>query len=427
MRKASLLMFGAVIGVVLATVASNPGLILSADAKAVVSIKDYRALALFGTALEWVRRGYVEKPNDGKLIKSAVNGMLAGLEDSYYLDPKSWSRGAACGTPDCTLASGTAGFAFTIDDGLIRVITPIDDTAAATANMMAGDIIVGIDDEVAQGLTYYQAAEKFHGNVGTTIRLKIARPGADKPIDISITRSKPDANSVRSRIENGDTAYIRIGQFHEDTADRLKKAIDDIAAQTPPEKLKGYVLDLRNNPGGVQDAAIAVADEFLEQGEIVSIRGRKPEATRSFRAKPGDIAKGKPVIVLINAGSAGGAEVVAGALQDDHRATLVGSRTFGEGAVATSFPLGPLNGGIRLTVGHYFTPSGHLIEGKGISPDVEVLQDVPDALEAAAKSNGDKTGVKKVALQSYIPPDATADKALNRAYDLVRDVKAATP
>jgi carboxyl-terminal processing protease len=244
------------------------------------------------------------------------------------------------------------------------------------------------------------------------------RPSGDKPIDIAIVRDNTTRRSVRGRGEGGDIGYIRIIQFNESTADHLKKAIDDIAAQIPQEKLKGYVIDLRNNPGGTLDGAIAAADGFLDDGEIVSIRHRTSDKVDRFRAKAGDLAGGKPIIVLINGGSAAKAEIVAGALKDNHRATVVGTRSFGEGWDSTLVPLGPAKGALRLATGHYITPSGRLIQTNGIVPDVEAPQDVPDALKvkAAAKTK-DKD---QPALQSYIPPDPNADKALTTAYALLR-------
>src|SRR4029077_15199893 len=219
----------------------------------------------------------------------------------------------------------------------------------------------------------------------------------------------------RSRAEGGDVGYLRIGQFDAPTVDQLRQAIKDITATIEPAKLKGYVLDLRNSAGGTREQAVAVADAFLDDGEIVSIRGRKPEDIQRFRAKTGDIAGGKPLVVLVNAGSAAAAEIVAGALQDHHRATVVGTRSFGEGAVATLIPLGQDNGVIHLTTGHYVTPAGRVIEKKGIAPDVEVAQDLPDDLKPVSKPTGDQA-----ALQSYVPADPQADKALNRAYELLR-------
>ena len=413
------MLLGAAVGAALTIVATQPVLIGSdADAKTVTKTDVYRLLNMFGDAFEQVRSHYVERPNDATLVQTAVNGMLADLEDSYYIDPQALNRVDACTGPRCATAFGNVGVAYTMQDGLPTVVTPIDDTPAAKAGMMTGDLIARVDDEQVQGLTYQQFGTKLVGEVGSTVKLTLVRPGRDKPIELSIVRDNTTRRSVRARGEGGDIGYIRIVQFNEATADQLKKAVDDIAAQIPSEKLKGYVIDLRNNPGGSLDGAIAAADGFLEDGEIVSIRHRSSDKVERFRAKAGDLANGKPIIVLINGGSAAKAEIVAGALKDNHRATVVGTRSFGEGWDSTTVPLGPNKGALRLATGHYITPSGRLIQSNGIVPDVEAPQDVPDDLKVKATA---KTKDKdQPALQSYIPADPSADKALTAAYALLR-------
>jgi carboxyl-terminal processing protease len=415
-------LLGAAVGAALTIVVTQPVLVGSgADAKTVTKPDVYRLLNLFGDAFEQVRSHYVERPNDAMLVQTAVNGMLANLEDSYFIDPQSLNRDACTG-PRCATAFGNIGVAYTMQDDLATVVTPIDDTPAAKAGVMTGDLIARVDDEQVQGLTYQQFGAKLVGDVGSTVKLTIARAGRDKPIELSMVRDNTTRLSVRARGEGGDVGYIRIIQFNETTADQLKKAIDDISAQIPPEKLKGYVIDLRNNPGGTLDGAIAAADGFLDDGEIVSIRHRTSDKVERFRAKAGDLAGGKPIVVLINGGSAAKAELVAGALKDNHRATVVGTRSFGEGWDSTTVPLGPGKGALRLATGHYITPSGRLIQSNGIVPDVEAPQDVPDALKvkAAAKT----TGKDQPTLQSYIPPDPSADKALTAAYALLRKTTA---
>jgi carboxyl-terminal processing protease len=249
------------------------------------------------------------------------------------------------------------------------------------------------------------------------------RPGRGAPIHVSITRDRVKPQAVRARPDGGDVGYIRISQFDAQTVDQLRQAIKDITGSIASDKLKGYVIDLRNNPGGTLEQGIAIADAFLDDGEIVSIRSRKPDETQRFRAKTGDLAGGKPLVVLLNAGSAASAEIVAGALQDHHRATLVGTRSFGEGAVATLIPLGQDAGVIHLTTGHYVTPSGRVIEKKGISPDVEVAQDLPDDLKPTSKAGGGD----QATLQSWVPADPQADKALTRAFELLRKTAQNTP
>src|SRR6202042_1918937 len=265
----------------------------------------------------------------------------------------------------------------------------IDETPAAKAGVMANDIITKLDDEQVQGLTLDQVVEKMRGPVNTKIKLTIMRKGQDKPIEVSITRDVIRVKSVRSHNEGEDVGYIRVTQFNEQTTDGLKKAISDLTNQLGAEKLKGFVLDLRNNPGGLLDQAISVSDAFLDKGEIVSTRGRNAEETARFNAHAGDLAKGKPVIVLINGGSASASEIVAGALQDQKRATLVGTRSFGKGSVQTIMPLGAGNGALRLTTARYFTPSGRSIQAKGIEPDIKVLQEVPSDLKARTDAEGE--------------------------------------
>jgi carboxyl-terminal processing protease len=425
MRKTSLILLSAAAGAALTLVASQPRVLLvGSAAKAAVS-DTYRHLNLFGDVFERVRADYVEKPDDAKLMESAVNGMLAGLDPhSSYMDPKSFRdmKDSIGGE------FGGLGLEVTMEDGLVKVVAPIDETPAAKAGILANDIISHLDDEPVQGLTLNQAVEKMRGPVNTKIRLKIMRKGQDKPIEVTIVRDRIRVRSVRSRVEGGDVAYIRITQFTEQTTDGLKKALTDTAAQIGADKLKGYVVDMRNNPGGLLDQAISVSDAFLEKGEIVSTRGRNAEETQRFSARAGDLTKGKPIIVLINGGSASASEIVAGALQDHKRATVIGTRSFGKGSVQTIIPLGSGNGALRLTTARYYTPSGTSIQAKGIKPDIEVLQDVPEEMKARTDTKGEASlrghlkgdGQEQTESQSYIPPDPKDDKALRTALDLLR-------
>ena len=427
MRKTSLMLLGALAGAAVTVIAIQPPAMLTgALAKSAPADATYRQLNLFGDIFERVRSHYVEKPEDSKLVEAAINGMLNGLDPhSSYMDPKSFrdmqvqTRGEF----------GGLGIEVTMEDGLVKVVAPIDDTPAAKAGIRANDLITHLDDEAVQGMTLNQAVEKMRGPVNTKIKLRIMRKGADKPIDVAITRDVIRVRSVRSRIEGNDVGYIRITQFNEQTTDGLKKALSDIASQIPADKLRGYVIDLRNNPGGLLDQAISVSDTFLDRGEIVSTRGRDPEETQRFNARPGDLTKGKPVIVLINGGSASASEIVAGALQDHKRATLVGTRTFGKGSVQTIIPLGSGNGALRLTTARYYTPAGRSIQAKGIVPDIETLQEVPDEVKArSSEMRGESSlrghlkadGEEQGGSQSYVPAEAKDDKALNMAVDLLR-------
>ena len=424
MRKTSLVMLGAAAGAALTLLVSQPRVaFIGAAAKAAVA-DTYRQLNLFGDVFERVRSDYVEAPDDSKLLESAINGMLAGLDPhSSYMDAKSYKEMQTITTGEF----GGLGIEVTMEDGLVKVVAPIDDTPAAKAGVMAGDIITYLDDEAVQGLTLNQAVEKMRGPVNTKIRLKIMRKGQDKPVEVTIVRDIIRVRPVRSRVEGGDVAFIRLTQFNEQTTDGLRKAIADTTAQASDE-LRGYILDLRNNPGGLLDQAISVADAFLEKGEIVSTRGRNPEQTQRFNARAGDLAKGKPIIVLINGGSASASEIVAGALQDHKRATIVGTRSFGKGSVQTIIPLGSGNGALRLTTARYFTPSGTSIQAKGIKPDIEVLQDVPDELKASMDTKGEASlrghlkaeGDEQTGSQAYVPVDPKDDKALKMAVDLLR-------
>jgi carboxyl-terminal processing protease len=429
MRKTSLVLLGAVAGAAVTFVAVQPSsrLLFPSSARA-AQADTYRQLNLFGDIFERVRTHYVEKPDESKLVESAINGMLNGLDPhSSYMDTKSFK--------DMQVQTkgefGGLGIEVTMEDGLVKVVAPIDDTPAAKAGIRGGDIITHLDDEPVQGLTLNQAVDKMRGPVNTKIRLKVVRKGNDAPIEIAIVRDNIKVRSVRSKIEE-DVGYVKISQFNEQTSDGLKKAISEISTQIPTEKLRGYVIDLRNNPGGLLDQAISVSDAFLERGEIVSTRGRDPEETQRFNARPGDLTKGKPVIVLINGGSASASEIVAGALQDHRRATLVGTRSFGKGSVQTIIPLGSGAGALRLTTARYFTPSGRSIQAKGISPDIEVLQDVPEEMKARQvetkgesslrghlKAEGDEQGGS----QSFVPQDEKDDKALSMAFDLLRGTK----
>jgi carboxyl-terminal processing protease len=424
MRKTSLVLLGAAAGAALSLLATQPRMMVGASAKAAGNADTYRQLNLFGDVFERVRADYVEKPDDAKLIEAAINGMLNGLDPhSSYMDAKSY-RDMQVQTKG---QFGGLGIEVTMEQGLVKVVAPIDDTPAARAGIMSGDIITHLDDEQVQGLTLNQAVDRMRGPVNTKIRLKIMRPGQEKPIEVTITREMIQVRSVRSKPE-GDVGYIKITQFNEQTNDGLKKAISDLAAQIPADKLKGYVVDLRNNPGGLLDQAIAVSDAFLERGEIVSTRGRLAEETQRFNARSGDMTKGKPLIVLINGGSASASEIVAGALQDHKRATIVGTRSFGKGSVQTIIPLGSGNGALRLTTARYFTPAGRSIQAKGITPDIDVQQDVPDEMKARTDSRGEAAlrghlkaeGQEETGSQSYVPPDPKDDKALNMAYELLR-------
>jgi carboxyl-terminal processing protease len=427
MRRISNLLLGAVIGAGLTVLAIQPPSALVAAARAAASTDTYSQLNLFGDVFERIKAGYVEKPDDAKLVEGAINGMISALDPhSRYMNEKAWRDMQE------TISSefGGLGIEVTMEDGLVKVIAPMDDTPAAKAGIMSGDLIAGIDDTAVQGLTLEQAVARMKGPINTKTRLKVLRKGAEQPIEIAIVREVIRVRPVRYRADGGDVGYIKINTFNEQTTEGLKKAIRDISNQIPAEKLAGYVVDLRNNPGGLLDQAVSVTSAFMARGEVVSTRGRTPEETQRFTARAGDLIKGKPLVVLINGGSASASEIVAGALHDHKRATLIGTRSFGKGSVQTVIPLGPGKGAMALTTARYFTPSGRSIQAMGIAPDIEVLQDVPDELKARADSKGEASirghlsaeGAEQTGSQSYVPPFEKDDKALGAAYNLLRGV-----
>ncbi|GJD94362.1 S41 family peptidase [Methylobacterium iners] len=427
MRKISLVLVGAFLGAGTSVIATQTHL-LSGTSAVAASAETYRQLSLFGDVFEKVRTDYVEKPEEAKLIEAAVNGMLTSLDPhSSYMDSKSFrdmqvqTRGEF----------GGLGIEVTMEEGLIKVVSPIDDTPASKAGILSNDVITQIDEDQVQGLTLNQAVDKMRGPVNSPVKLKINRKEAKEPIEVTLNRDVIKIKPVRSRAEGGDVAYIRLTQFNEQTFDGLRSAIDKLSSEIGSEKLKGYVLDLRNNPGGLLDQAVLVSDAFLDRGEIVSTRGRNADETQRFSAKGGDLTKGKPIVVLVNGGSASASEIVAGALQDHKRATVLGTRSFGKGSVQSIIPLGG-SGALRLTTARYYTPSGRSIQAKGIEPDQEVLQEVPDELKGKDETKGEaglkghlkqKDAEERGGSSAYVPPDPAKDKQLIAAFDFVRGIQ----
>jgi carboxyl-terminal processing protease len=424
MRKISLFIIGAVTGALIAAVAHQPQVFSKARA---ATSDTYRQLNLFGDIFEHVRAQYVEKVDDSKLIEAAINGMLSSLDPhSAFLDIKNFrdmqtqTRGEF----------GGLGIEVTMEDGFVKVMSPIDNTPASRGGIQPNDLITHLDGEQVKGLTLEQAVEKMRGPVNTAITLRIQRKGAEKPIEIKLVREVISIRNVRSKIED-DVGYIRLVSFQgERTMQQLVEAIKDIKEKIPNDKLKGYIIDLRNNGGGLLDQAIAVSDSFLDRGEIVSTRGRT-DGSQRHNARPGDLTNGKPLIVLINGGSASASEIVAGALQDHKRATLLGSRSFGKGSVQTVIPIGNF-GALKLTTARYYTPAGRSIQAKGIQPDIELVQDLPEELKGKIEPRGEASlkghlktneGEEQAGSPAYIPPDPKNDKQLNLALDLLRGVQ----
>ncbi len=362
----------------------------------------YRQLDLFGDVLERVRSDYVEKPDDTQLIENAINGMLAALDPhSAYLSPKHFrdmqvqTRGEF----------GGLGIEVTMENGVVKVVAPIDDTPAFKAGVQANDLITHLDNEQIVGLTLEQAVEKMRGPVNTPILLTVVRKGRDDPLEIKVVRDVIRINAVKARAE-GDVAYIKVTTFNEQTHANLVKSVETLKKQIGPS-LKGYIIDLRNNPGGLLDQAIAVTDDLLERGAIVLTKGRNNEETQRSQARPGDITDGKKLAILINGGSASASEIVAGALQDHKRATVIGTRSFGKGSVQTIIPLGA-NGAIRLTTARYYTPSNRSIQAKGIDPDVLVEQELPEELKS--KSAAERTTRGEASLRGHLRNPDTKSK-----------------
>ena len=336
----------------------------------------YKNLELFGDVLEQVRTNYVVKPDDSKLIENAIKGVLTGLDPhSTYLTPKEVEEEQA----ETRGEFGGLGIDVTMEDGVVKVITPIDNMPAERAGVSAGDSITAIDGEMLKGLSMDAAVDRMRGPVGSPIVLTIARKGVPKPITVKVVRDVIRVNPVQYSVE-GDVGWIKVKSFeNEHTTEYLEQAVADIR-KVLGSKVAGYVLDLRNNPGGLLDQAIALSDAFLDRGVIVVTRGRNPADIDRAEAQPGDITDGKPLVVLINGGSASASEVVAGALQDHRRAQLVGTRSFGKGSVQTMIPL-PNKGAIRLTTARYYTPSGRSIQATGIEPDYVVEPELPPDLK----------------------------------------------
>ena len=389
----------------------------------------YPQLQLFGEVLQRVRSDYVEKPDDSKLIEAAINGMLNSLDPhSYYLNPKALREMQA----QTSGQFGGLGLEVTMEDGLIKIVSPIDGTPAARAGLQSGDLITSLDKKQVLGLTLQEAVDKMRGPPRAPITLTIVRKGVDHPIDVKLARSLIHVVPVKYQAED-DVGYIYITSFNEQTTADLQKAVKALKRQIGP-KLKGYIVDLRNDPGGLLDQAIGVADALLDQGTIVVTKGRE-EMQRS-EASRGDITDGKKLVVLINGGSASAAEIVAGALQDHHRATLVGTRSFGKGSVQTIIPLGS-NGALMLTTARYYTPSGRSIQAKGIEPDAVVEEELPEDMNKAPENMEGEANLRRHlrnegegnnsqeenGSSSYVSPEKNKDTQLQYALELMRGIR----
>lgn len=404
------------------------GSIAIAAAKKEKEPDTYEMLNLFGEVMERAKATYVEDVTDQKLIESAINGMLTSLDPhSSYLDNKSF----AYMNEQTKGKFGGLGIEVTMDNGLVLVISPIDDTPAAKAGIKTGDYITHIDGETVIGLNLNEAVSKMRGKIGTKIKLSIRRANT-KPFDVTLKREEIKIKSVKTEIKDDNILYIRISSFAEENDKEVSKAVAN-AQKKLKGKLAGIVIDVRNNPGGLLDQAVEVSDLFLDKGEIVSTRSRNEEDTVKYTATEGDIAKGLPIVVIINGGSASASEILAGALQDHHRAVVIGEKSFGKGSVQTVIPLGEY-GAMRITTARYYTPSGRSIQAKGIEPDIDVkpakvellenygLNITESELKGALKNEEDAkdNGKKSQADEDTVKDEQIEDYQLSRALDLVK-------
>ena len=389
-------------------------------------------LPLFAEIFNKVRDKYAEKPDDDKLIKGAIDGMLASLDPhSTYFDAKALQEFQTTMKGE---EFGGLGLEVMMEDGLVKVVSPIDDTPAARAELMSGDLVTRIDDTPVKGLTLKEAVDKMRGPAKSSVRLLVERGANRDRKEYTIVREIIHVQSVRSHLESGDIGYIRITQFNQEAYDGLRKAFDHFRTDPGSAKIKGYILDLRNNPGGLLNQAVEITNSFVDSGEIVSTRGRNPDQEQRYGTRPGvNLSQGKPLVVLINGGSASASEIVSGALQDLKRATLIGTRSFGKGSVQTILPLGD-EGALKLTTARYYTPSGRSIQATGIEPDITVLENIPDDLKGKVSSLGEaslyghlKNGNdEEKGSDAYVPPDKDKDTQLEAAVSLLHGAKPET-
>ena len=398
--------FGLSLGVMTALQFAAPVLAQSSSERSSV----YEQLDLFGDIFERIRSQYVEEVDEAELIEAAINGMLTSLDPhSSYMSPKA----AADMRVQTRGEFGGLGIEVTQQDGFVKVVSPIDGTPADAAGIEAGDFITHVDGETVLGLTLNQAVEMMRGPVGSEIIITVVREGEDEPFDVSIIRDTIKLTAVRSRVE-GSSVVLRITTFNDQTypnlSDGIAKQVEELGGI---DNVNGFVLDLRNNPGGLLSQAIRVSDAFLEKGEIVSTRGRDPQDGDRYNASPDDLAEGKPIVVLINGGSASASEIVAGALQDHRRAVVVGTRSFGKGSVQTVMPLGG-DGAIRLTTARYYTPSGRSIQALGVSPDIIVEQPRREDNEEAEDEDGTSQRRSEADLRGSLLNDSLSDEEIEQ-------------
>jgi len=383
---------------------------------------DRRQLKLFGDAFELILSEYVEVPDQEKLISAALNGMLSALDPhSSMLDDEELRELKA----EASGRFGGVGLEVTMEDGVLKVIAPLDDTPAMRAGILANDLITQLDGEDVQGMSLIEATDKMRGQLNTPITLTVVRPGKGEPFELKLTRQRIRVDPVTANAE-GDIGYLRISTFTDETRKGVREAIAQLGKEIGPN-LKGWIVDLRNNPGGLLDQAIEVSNVFLRRGEIVSLRGRDASTVRHFYAKPARFKSDRPVVVLINGGSASASEIVAGALQDHRRATVIGTRSFGKGSVQSILPLG--RGAVVLTTARYYTPAGRSIQARGITPDLVVEQELPAHFKPDELDNDGEAGLsghlksdsgeEHAGSSSYVPQEKASDRQLQAAIGLL--------
>jgi carboxyl-terminal processing protease len=429
MKNIGLLGLGAVSGIALLQVLNSATASTNADT--------FRLLNLFGDVYGKVVSDYVEKPDEQQMTEAAINGMLMSLDPhSSFMNSKEFNDMSIKMKGDF----GGLGIEVTMENGVVKVVSPYDDTPAAKAGLLANDLIVRIDGKDVQGITLNEAVDKMRGPVNTPITLTIMRDKKN-PFDVKLIRDTIKIESVKSRQEGDDIGYVRLSVFNEQGDVGIQKALADLDKKMGGKE-KGFILDLRGNPGGLLQQAVSISDQFMEKGEVVSTRGRTPDQVERYTATKGDLTGGKPLVVLINGGSASASEIVAGALQDQKRSTTIGTRSFGKGSVQTIIPLGN-QGAIRLTTARYYTPSGRSIQAKGIVPDIVIEEPLPPELQGKLLSESESNmnghlvnpngGEEGGGSSSYIPPDKANDLQLKAAIDflhgmtVVTNVKPAEP
>jgi carboxyl-terminal processing protease len=421
------LLLGVAAGALFVLVSNPTGVSFVGRSTQAVAAEGHPTLELFRDVYQLVHERYVSSPDDSKLIEGAIKGLVRELDPhSEYLDAQTFRtmQEEALGT------FGGLGLQVKMENGLVKVVAPIAKSHAAEAGLRPDDLIARLDGAPVRGLTINQAIERMRGPVGSTIRLTIRREDQKELTEMSVVRDLIRVQTIFSQIIDGDVGYIRISKFNNLTTAALQKALMELSTRIPANRLRGFILDLRNNPGGVLEQAISVSSAFLRSGDIVSTRGRNPEDNRLFTAaqKSNDFGKGKPLIVLINGGSASAAEIVAGALQDRRRATVLGTRSFGKGSVQSTSLIGGGNA-LKLTTAFYYTPGGHSIQAKGITPDIEVMQEGREGLKSTIESEvtlrnhlkGD--GEERAGSEAYVPSDSRDDKAMKMAVDLLHGAK----